>query len=314
MAHFKIETEMTDSELLPAFTLTVEGSCITSLYSDTDIQTELVKTLQDNWKISIFDFQEGLYGRMTVGDNINFYHKWFGCKTPIPEILVLFELQTCAKKPLNKCSKSEFYRVYFAKYYMSGSNPMVFREPIHGVDIKTINNFIQMVERIKNQNVPVLVLVSNMEHALLLGEAAYKLHEKGIRQIEVDAGEESASGSSRPPATTNLFKIPAKVDDKMILFDPPEIDYIESQDGKAMIVIDDQSYALDSTLGEVEKKLEIYGFYRCHRSYIVNLQKVREIITWSKNTYSLRMDNKSQSTIPLSRTKIQDIQKKFSLK
>jgi len=315
MAHFKIDNDIAQNELLPAFSLTVEDSCVTSLYSDTDMQAELVKTLQNNGKIPIFDLQDGLYKRLTVEDNIIFYHKWFGCKIPIPEILVLFELQTCAKKPLYKCAESEIRRVYFAKYYMTGNHPMVFREPIHGVDIKTINTFINMVERIKDNKVPVLVLVSNMEHALLLGEMAYKLQEQGIRRIEVDdEHEQAASEKLRQPTTTNLFKIPAKVDDKMILFDPLEIDYIESQDGKAIIVINDQSYALDFTLVEVEKKLEIYGFYRCHRSYIVNLQKVREIITWSKNTYSLRMDNKSQSTIPLSRTKIQDIQEKFSLK
>ncbi|GAB3789176.1 LytTR family transcriptional regulator DNA-binding domain-containing protein [Virgibacillus kimchii] len=315
MAHFKIDNDIADSEYLPAFSLTIEDSCITSLYSDTDMQAELAKTLQSNGKISVFDFQDGLYKRLTVEDNITFYHKWFGFNTPIPEILVLFELQTCAKTPLYKCSDSEIRRVYFARYYMSGMNPMVFREPIHGVDIKTINTFIHMIEKIKDNNVPVLVLVSNMEHALLVGEMAYKLQEKGIRKIETDEEEEqTAAENSNPTVTTKLFKVPAKVDDKMILFDPLEIDYIESQDGKAMIVIDDQSYALDFTLGEVEKKLEIYGFYRCHRSYIVNLQKVREIITWSKNTYSLRIDNKSQSTIPLSRNKIQDIQEKFSLK
>src|SRR5699024_5611307 len=169
--------------------------------------------------------------------------------------------------------------------------------------------------KIKEDSIPALVLVSNMEHALLLGDAAYKLQEKGLQPIEVDDDEEAPEAESTgSPMTTNLFKIPAKVDDKMILFDPPEIDYIESQDGKAMIVINGESYAMDSTLAEIEKKLEIYGFYRCHRSYIVNLQKVREIITWSKNTYSLRIDNKIQSTIPLSRTKIQDIQENFSLK
>ena len=291
MAYFKIDNDIADSEYLPAFSLTIDDSWITSLYSDTDMQAELAKILQSNGKISVFDFQDGLYKRLTVEDNITFYHKWFGFDTPIPEILVLFELHTCAKTPLHKCSESEIRRVYFARYYMSGMNPMVFREPIHGVDIKTINTFIHMIEKIKNNNVPVLVLVSNMEHALLLGEMAYKLQEKGIRKIETDEEEEqTAAENSTPTVTTNLFKVPAKVDDKMFLFDPLEIDYIESQDGKAMIVIEDQSYALDFTLGEVEKKLEIYGFYRCHRSYIVNLQKVREIITWSKNTYSLRIE------------------------
>ncbi|MDR0435024.1 MAG: LytTR family transcriptional regulator DNA-binding domain-containing protein [Gracilibacteraceae bacterium] len=34
-----------------------------------------------------------------------------------------------------------------------------------------------------------------------------------------------------------------------------------------------------------------YGFFRCHRSYIVNLQKVREIITWTRNSYGLILDD-----------------------
>ncbi|MFD1361839.1 LytTR family transcriptional regulator DNA-binding domain-containing protein [Lentibacillus salinarum] len=316
MTYFKIDDEMMNSELLPPFSLFIEDSYTAAIYSDTDMQAELVKVLRNNVKIPVFDQQEGLYERLTVEANIAFYHKWFGSKTPLPEILVLFELQSCAKTALYKCSESDIRRVYYAKYYMSGVNPMIFREPIHGVDIRTINTFINMLQKSKDNSIPVLVLVSNMEHALLLGDSAYKLQKKGMQPIEIDDGQkhEPEVESRGTPTTTNLFKIPAKVDDKMILFDPPEIDYIESQDGKAMIVINDESYAMDSTLTEVEKKLEIYGFYRCHRSYIVNLQKVREIITWSKNTYSLRIDNPIQSTIPLSRTKIQDIQEKFSLK
>ncbi|WP_256860582.1 LytTR family DNA-binding domain-containing protein [Paraliobacillus ryukyuensis] len=194
---------------------------------------------------------------------------------------------------------------------------MIFHEPVQGVDVNTTNSFIQLLQRLKACHIPVLVLVSNLEHAIMLGDVAYKLHQHALSPVEMDEGEDETKEEADDPGLkrhNNLFKIPAKVDDKVILFDPLEIDYMESQDGKAMIVVNDQTYAMDTTLSEMEKQLEVYGFYRCHRSYIVNLQKVREIITWSKNTYSLRIDNKSQSTIPLSRTKIQDIQEKFSLK
>ncbi|MFC9712088.1 LytTR family DNA-binding domain-containing protein [Paenibacillus sp. NPDC056933] len=335
MTNFTINPEIINGELLPLFSLTISDSHTTAVYSDTDLQAELVRVLRNNTNISICDQQEGLYMRLTVENNITFFHKWFGCKTPLPEILVQFELQGCAKKPLHECSESEIRRVYFAKYYMSGVNnscgaksswgrgyaseavsSMMFCEPIHGVDVKTINTFINMLQKIKDYPIPVLILVSNMEHALLIGDIAYKLQHNGLKQVEIVEEDKitpelESSGAS---TTANLFKISAKVDDKIILFDPPEIDYIESRDGIAMIVINDESYAMDSSLTEVEKKLSVYGFYRCHRSYIVNLQKVREIITWSKNTYSLRIDNKIMSTIPLSRTKIQDIQEKFSLK
>ncbi|SFB22003.1 transcriptional regulator, LytTR family [Lentibacillus halodurans] len=315
MAPFKLDLKMINSEILPSFSLTIEDSYITTIYSDTDMQGELVQALQNNGSMTVFDQQDGLYKRLTVRSNIAFYRKWFGCQTPLAEILVLFELHTYATVPLHKCSEFEIRRVYYAKYFMSGVYPMIFQEPIHGADIRTINTFINMLQKLTDNNTPVLVIVSNMEHALLLGDVAYKLQEKGLHQIEIDNEDNDTTETETSTlATKNLFKIPAKVDDKVILFDPPEIDYIESQGGKAMIVINGESYAMDSTLTEIEKKLEIYGFYRCHRSYIVNLQKVREIITWSKNTYSLRIDNQIQSTIPLSRTKIQDIQEKFSLK
>ncbi|UOQ48694.1 LytTR family transcriptional regulator DNA-binding domain-containing protein [Gracilibacillus caseinilyticus] len=313
MVYFKIDNDHSTSELLPSFSLTVEETSTTSLYCDADIQGELLNFLQKHNHIRVFDQKDGLYQRLTVEDNIAFFHKWFRCSVPLPEILVLFELHTCVKTPLHKCSVSEVRRVHFAKYFMSGSSPMIFREPIYHIDIRSINTFIKMLQKIKESHIPVIVLVSNMEHALLLGDVAYKLQNKGLQQIEVEDQDSDTSSIESESTSINLLKIPAKVDDKIILFDPPEIDYIESQDGKAVIFINETSYTMDSTLTKMEKKLELYGFYRCHRSYIVNLQKVREIITWSKNTYSLRIDNNVQSTIPLSRTKIQDIQEKFTL-
>lgn len=315
MPYFKIEHDAVEDDLLPSFTLNVEGERITSIYSDTDMQDALAQYLYRHGGATILNCQDGLYERLTVEANIKFYHKWFGCQMPLAEILVMFALHTCAKTPLHKCSESEIRRVYFAKYYMSHVDLMVFVEPIHGMDLTTINTFISVTRKLKEEEIPVLILVSNVEHALLLGDMSYKLKPNGIEQVEVEQADAMAtkSDSSGPPTTVNLFKIPAKVDDKIILFDPPEIDYIESQNGKGRMVINNESYIMDSTLAEIEKKLKVYGFYRCHRSYIVNLQKVREIITWSKNTYSLRIDNQIQSTIPLSRTKIQDIQEKFSL-
>jgi|SRR5690625_459782 len=313
---FKLDSSEVKSDMLPAFSISVDYPNITTIYSDTDFQTELIKLCQKSNYSMIFDQREGLYERLSVEGNVAFYHKWFGCKTPLPEILVEFKLHNCAKKPVRKCTLSEIRRIYYAKYYMMNKKWSIFREPIQGVDVLTVHTFINMLHLLKKKKMPVLILITNLEHALLLGDIAYRLQEKGLHQIEMEMEEKKDPEieASTSPSITNLFKISAKVGDKVILFDPPEIDYIESQDGKSHIVIDNESFTMDATLAEVEKKLVVYGFFRCHRSYIVNLQKVREIITWSKNTYSLRIDNKSQATIPLSRTKIQDIQKIFSLK
>src|SRR5699024_1110264 len=136
-----------------------------------------------------------------------------------------------------------------------------------------------MLQVLRQNKSPSLNLRTNLEHALLLGDVAYGVQEKGLQQIEMELEEtkETAIEASTSHSITNLFNLAAKVGEKIILFDPPEIDYIESQDGKSHIVINNESFTMDATLTEVEKKLEMYGFFRCHRSYIVNLQKVREI-------------------------------------
>lgn len=320
MTSFKLDTETWGNNSLPAFSLSIENTETIAIYSNTDRQAELKKLLLSNKEVDVFDRTDGLYDRMTVEDNVSFFHKWFQCDKPLSEIIVMFELQHITKQLLTKCTVSEIRRVYYAKYYIMAMNkPIIFDEPIYGVDTLTMNVFMNMLAALNNKEIPVFVLVTNMEHALLLGDISYRLQEKGIFKVEIDEeGEDTEQKKeelpTEAPSITKVFKISAKVDDKIILFDPPEIDYIESQGGKSNINIDGESFTMDSTLIEVEKKLEVYGFFRCHRSYIVNLQKVREIITWSKNTYSLKLDNEQAATIPLSRAKVQEIQEIFNVK
>ena len=314
---FKIAHRHDEVSTLPAFTIDIHPQQIKAVYSDVDLQTAFVEDIALKNDIMVLDCKEGLYERLSVEDNIKFFRKWFHCKIPISELLVMFSLQTCAGTSLMNCSPSEVRRVYYAKYYMMIAKVSVFQEPISNVDLKTMNTFIQLLQQVTKEKRAALLLVSSAEHALLLTDLTYHLREEGLQVLETETEEQKDMNTSETlasPFVENLFKIPAKVDDKVILFDPTEIDYIESQGGKSFIYINKDAFSLDLTLTEIEKKLELYGFYRCHRSYIVNLQKVREIITWSKNTYSLRINNKAQSTIPLSRTKLHTIQEIFKLK
>lgn len=151
-------------------------------------------------------------------------------------MIVQFELQHCARRPLHKCSESEVRRVSYAKYFMSGAQTMVFCEPVLGVDVRTIQTFINMLQKLKEQQCAVLVLVSGMEHALLLGDTAYKLQPAGMRRIEVVEEEmEEAEADSPIPKTAKLFKIPAKVDDKIILFNPRRLTTLKAGTGRLLL-------------------------------------------------------------------------------
>jgi len=104
------------------------------------------------------------------------------------------------------------------------------------------------------------------------------------------------------------------VNDKIILFNPPEIDFIESHEGQSNLTVKGEVYPCMFTLQDLEERLLPYGFFRCHRSYIVNLQKVREVVTWTRNSYSLILDDANQTSIPLSKTKMVEMKDMLGLK
>lgn len=127
-----------------------------------------------------------------------------------------------------------------------------------------------------------------------------------LTSTETDA-EETVEEAIQVKQTFQLNKISAKVEDKIILFDPQEIDYIESRDGQSYLYTRGEGFPTGLTLKELEQRLSHQGFFRCHRSYIVNLQKIREVITWTRNSYSLSLVDKKSSEVPLSKSKLNEL-------
>ncbi|WP_374016245.1 LytTR family transcriptional regulator DNA-binding domain-containing protein [Paenibacillus thiaminolyticus] len=124
---------------------------------------------------------------------------------------------------------------------------------------------------------------------------------------------DAADRAGMPPGSQRHYpqivfdKVPARVEDKIVLIDPLEMIYIESQDGVAHLHVQSGEFPCSMTLQDLEQKLKPFGFFRCHRSYLVNLQRVREVIIWSRNSYSLVLDDEKKSTVPLSKSKYEEM-------
>ena len=54
-------------------------------------------------------------------------------------------------------------------------------------------------------------------------------------------------------------------------------------------------------------------FWRAHRSYLVNINRIREVVPWFKSSYMLRMDDKKQTEIPVSRAQTKRLRELFRL-
>jgi len=107
-------------------------------------------------------------------------------------------------------------------------------------------------------------------------------------------------------------KIPVWKGERIVLIDPNGILYCNVENSDTYIVTDNQSYHTTDTLCKLEKTLEYYNFFRCHRSYLINLEKIDEIIPWFNKTYAVKLNN-CEKEIPISRRQSSQFKKLFNL-
>ena len=108
-----------------------------------------------------------------------------------------------------------------------------------------------------------------------------------------------------------MEKIPAKAGETLLLFNPSDIDFAESASGRTALSVRGEEYACALTLEELSVRLERYVFFRCHRSYLVNMQKVQEVVRWTRNSYALRLENGPESGVPLSKGRIDAMRRQY---
>lgn len=133
----------------------------------------------------------------------------------------------------------------------------------------------------------------------------YEIARDGMRCI--DQGESTQDSPELP----QVSKISVSYNEKNFLFNPEEIDYVEANDGKVFVYVRREQYAGDFRMSDLEEKLARFGFFRCHRSYIVNMQKVVELVKWTRNSYSLRLAGYEKTDVPLSKGKIQELRSMY---
>lgn len=112
-------------------------------------------------------------------------------------------------------------------------------------------------------------------------------------------------------------KILLKALGRMFLVDQREICYASIEDGVITVVTAGPSgmegHSNCRTLEELLDSLDPGLFWRAHRSYLVNINRIREVVPWFKSSYQLRMDDKKQSEIPVSRAQTKRLRELFGL-
>ncbi|MGD7044687.1 LytTR family transcriptional regulator DNA-binding domain-containing protein [Jeotgalibacillus proteolyticus] len=272
-------------------------------------------------RLSCMFLDDGLYERLTVTEQIVFWKNLHSSSRTSDETLRLVQLEHLKKKRISSLTFSEKRRVHFARLLLENKPVLILEEPDQNVDLETRRVIKKVTEALKEEGKSILLLTGNMESALFMTERVHRLDEKGLHQLDVKLEEDGSSEEEKPDREdycvsqpVQIEKIPAKINEKIILFNPPEIDFVESSEGQSNLSVQGEVYPCTFTLNDLEKRLVPFGFFRCHRSYIVNLQKVREVVTWTRNSYSLVLEGTDRTTIPLSKSKMAELKEMLGLK
>lgn len=98
-------------------------------------------------------------------------------------------------------------------------------------------------------------------------------------------------------------KITLWKDNKMMVRNITDIAYCEARERETLIYINGMQYNINCSISEFYKKLPKEIFFRSHRSYIINIDKIVEIIPWFNNTFMLKLQDEKVD-IPVSRNNI----------
>ncbi|AGB41344.1 response regulator of the LytR/AlgR family [Halobacteroides halobius DSM 5150] len=111
-----------------------------------------------------------------------------------------------------------------------------------------------------------------------------------------------------------IKKLPVKGKRSRIKLIPyTELIVFHTRNCKVYVKTYKQEYEVDFTLKDLEEKLPTTQFLRVHRSFLINLKHVKEVIPWFKGKYQVVMDNQGEIKVPVSRAKVEKIKSIFNL-
>lgn len=132
-----------------------------------------------------------------------------------------------------------------------------------------------------------------------------------LRMVE---GQAAAGQTSGLTPANRTGKVVVRAQNRLLLIDQNDLCFATIEEGRISVVT--KALEGDSncrTLEELTDQLDAEKFWRVHRSFVVNIQHIREVVPWFKSSYQLRMDDRRQTEVPVSRSQTRRLREMFNL-
>lgn len=116
------------------------------------------------------------------------------------------------------------------------------------------------------------------------------------------------------PAVQQKGKLVVRSANRMFLVDSDEVIFASIEDGVISIVTRElEGQSNFRTVEELQANLDPQVFWRVHRSYLVNVNHIKEVVPWFKSSYQLKMEDRKQTEIPVSRAQTRKLRELLNL-
>lgn len=260
----------------------------------------------DNREVGYVTQLDKGYERETVKSYLRFFHDLTGCRQDFHQILRSFGLTDIQRKKIRFLNPGEHTLVQIARVSMQKANIYFLEDPLLNLKDEGRKAVLNWIEERYEQNACFFTTHGSLRNALLLPGTAFYSNRDQFQEVEQE-------GTSDVPENVGftILKIPAKSGSSTLLFEPKDIDYIESLNKNNYLSVRGTAFQVAQTMDELEDSLRTSGFFRCHRSYLVNMQRVKRFEQVTRNSYALLLDDAEETQIPLAKGRIQQMRELF---
>lgn len=250
-------------------------------------------------QLGILPAESPVYSRLTVRHNLTFYCQLYGYPAGrADQLLTQVGLADQASIRAGNLLPSLARRLAFGTAILHHPTFLLLNTPFADCDTASIDVLSRLIKQVGTDGATVVMLVSDPAGITHLSQT--------IHHFENGRHTHSYNPADKETNPNLPFKIPAKREDKVILVNPTDILYVTTEQRQTSLYTRDGAIPTHLTLSDIEKRLAHSGFFRAHRSYLVNLQHIKEVITYTRNSFALTLDDNT-SQIPLSKNAYRDL-------
>jgi two-component system response regulator LytT len=121
-------------------------------------------------------------------------------------------------------------------------------------------------------------------------------------------------GAAKQSSPSPAVKVLINTQQRLLLVDAEDMIFASIDGGMITVVARELEGSSNyRTLEEMEEALASDIFWRPHRSFLVNIHHIKEVIPWFKSTFMLKMDDKKHTQVPVSRSQTKRLRELFKV-